>query len=459
MLAATSIELIQGLLMKLHKTALVAWRATACLVVLVANQAFAQYQRVWTTDGWLDRRDYAADITLDAGGNLYVGGYTEDVYGTAPTSLYEGGVAAKFDRAGDRQWLSNAYTTRSLDHVADVAVDASGNVFIAGQTYRYAAGAESFLIKFSNGGTRLWERHLGSPDNEFGFSLAVDGLGNAYVGGSTTGDLTGGGEHGYDPFVAKYDPNGALLWLHQYADPALNPYPNSMSISPSHGIYLGFGGTIDGGLARLDEAGQIQWFTKPHYSSSPTLHTDITGVASDSDGDVYAAGFSDFAYVNGQPFIGGKAVVARHDMDGSLLWSQLLPTASRSSASDVTLDSQGNVYICGGMNRVIGGIDDGDSDAFWAKFSPAGQLLWFEQWGTEYSESASGLAVDAAGRVFVVANQSRNLNGYYSADLDVSVIRFDPVPEPTSLCLAATMAIVGATATRTRAIRRAAASR
>lgn len=445
--------------MKLHKTSLIALRATACLVVLVANQAFAQYQRAWTADGWLNRQDSAADITLDAGGNPYVGGATRDVYGTPPTSLYEGGVAAKFDPAGNREWLSYAYTTRGLDHVADVAVDASGNVFIAGETYRYSAGAESFLIKFSNGGTRLWERHLGTSDNEFGKSLAVDGFGNAYVSGSTTGDLTGAGKHGYDPFVAKYDPNGALLWLQQYADPALNSSPASMAISPGHGIYLGFGGTIDGGLARLDDAGQIQWFTKPNYSSSPTLHTDLFGVASDADGDVYTAGISDFAYVNGLPFIGGKAVVARHDLDGTLLWSQLLPSVAQSTANDVTLDSQGNIYICGGMNRVVNGVDAGDYDAFWAKFSPAGQLLWFEHWGTEETESAVGLAVDAAGRVFVVATQFRTVNSYINADGDVSVMRFDPVPEPTSLCLAATMAFVGATATRAVAKRRTPTSR
>jgi hypothetical protein len=436
--------------MKLHKSALVVCRASVCLTALAVNQVFAQYQRTWTVGGWLDRRDYAADITLDGRGNLYVGGETEDVYGTPPSGKYSGAIVAKLNAAGTREWLSNAYSAISLDHVADIAVDASNNVFIAGETYRYAAGAESFLVKFSGDGTRLWERHLGTPDNEFGLSLAVDRLGNAYVGGSTTGDLTGGGKHGYDPFIAKYDTNGALAWLRQYADPALNPYPESMSISPGHGIYLGFGGTIDGGLARLDEAGQLLWFQKPNYSSAPSLHTDIYGVTSDTEGSVYAAGISNFAYTNGSGFIGGKGVVAKHGIDGALIWSQAIPTISQSSASDVTLDSQGNIYICGGTSRVVGGADAGDTDAFWAKFSPTGNLLWFETWGTEFSESASGLAVDQAGRVFVVATQFRTVNGDYAADGDVSVIRFDPVPEPPAVYLVATMTFAWAMFAATR---------
>jgi hypothetical protein len=423
------------------------------VAVLAVSQAFAQYQRAWTVDGWLDRRDYASDITLDTAGNVYAAGYTEDVYGTPPSTLYEGAVAAKFDPAGNREWLGNAYSGRSLDHVADVRVDASNNVFIAGETYRYGAGvagAESFLIKFANDGTRLWERHLGTPDNEAGMSLAIDASGNAYVGGSTTGDLVGGGKHGYDPFIAKYDTNGSLLWVKQYADPALNPYPGSMSISPGHGIYLGFGGTIDGGLARLDEAGQVLWFQKPNYSPMPSLHTDIYGVTTDADGNVYAAGIAGFAYVNGHPFSGGKAVVAKHGRDGALLWSATVPTAFQSSASDVTLDSLGNIYISGGAAHVDGALGAGDSDAFWAKYSPQGDLLWLEQWGTEFAESAAGLTVDQAGRVFVVATKFRTLNDYFAADGDVSIIRFDPVPEPAAVSLAVTVAIAWATATATR---------
>jgi hypothetical protein len=432
--------------MKLLQVLRLICRAAPCVAVLATSPAFAQYQRAWTVAGWNNRRDYAADVTLDAAGNVYSAGYTEDLYGTGNSALYEGAVAAKYDPAGNNQWLTNAYTTRSLDHVADVRVDASNNVYIAGETYRYNAGAESFLVKFASNGTRLWERHLGTPDNEFGMSLAVDGSGNAYVGGSTTGDLVGAGKHGYDPFLAKYDPSGALLWVKQYADPAINPYPVSMSISAGHGIYLGFGGTIDGGLARLDEAGQLQWFQKPNYSTTPSLHTDIYGVSSDADGNVFAAGIADFAYTSGYPFAGGKAVVAKHGLDGTLLWSAVIPTPFQSSATDVALDSLGNIYICGSTSRVSGGVDTGDDDAFWAKFSPQGDLLWFEEWGTPFGDFASGLAVDQTGRVFVSASTFRTINNYYAADGDVSIIRFDPVPEPTSASLGATLALAWATA-------------
>lgn len=431
--------------MSRHIPAAIPCCLAACLAIFAADQVLAQYQRAWTASGWLNRRDYGSDITLDAMGNAYVGGETNDIYGAPATTSYSGAVAAKFNADGDRLWLSNAYSARSLDHVGDVAVDPSGNVFISGETYRYAAGAESFLVKFSNGGTRLWERHLGTPDNEFGMSLAADALGNVFVGGSTTGDLVGAGKHGYDPFIAKYDPNGTLVWLKQYADPALNEYPQSMSLSPGHGIYLGFGGTVDGGLARLDEAGSLQWFIKPNYSSAPSLHTDIYGITTDPDGNVFATGISNFAYTNGYPFTGEKAVVAKHGLDGALLWSKFIPSVAESYAGDVALDKQGNIYICGGIDRLVNGASAGDSDAFWAKFSPSGDLLWFEQWGTEFSEAASGLAIDNAGRVFVVANQSLNLNNYYAADGNVSVIRFDLVPEPAGIFLVATLVIACAT--------------
>lgn len=423
-------------------------RWATCAAVLSVSPVFAQYQRAWTVAGWNDRRDAATDVTLDASGNVYSAGYTEDVYGTPNSGLYAGGVAAKYDAAGNQQWFSNLYAARSLDHVADVRVDALNNVYVAGETYRYAAGAESFLIKLASDGTPLWERHLGTPDNEFGGALALDALGNAYVGGSTTGDLVGGGKHGYDPFLAKYDPSGTLLWVKQYADNALNPYPMSMSISPGHGIYLGFGGTVDGGLARLDDAGQMLWFQKPNYSASASLHTEIYGVAADVAGNVFATGFAGFVYTNGYPYSGGQAVVAKHGLDGALLWKAFVPTLFQSIASDVALDASGNVYICGSTSRVSGGVDTGDDDAFWAKFSPQGALLWFEDWGTQFEDFASGLAVDQAGRVFVSTSTFRTVNNYYAADGDVAIIRFDPVPEPTSALLGMTLALVWATTAR-----------
>jgi hypothetical protein len=112
----------------------------------------------------------------------------------------------------------------------------------------------------------------------------------------------------------------------------------------------------------------------------------------------------------------------------------------------VALDSLGNIYICGATSRVSAGVDTGDDDAFWAKFSPQGDLLWFEEWGTEFGDFASGLAVDQTGRVFVSASTFRTINNYYAADGDVSIIRFDPVPEPASARLGATLALAWATA-------------
>src|SRR5690606_7161342 len=136
-----------------------------------------------------------------------------------------------------------------------------------------------------------------------------------------------------------------------------------------------------------------------------------------------------------------------HATDGTLIWSESIPTPFQSSASDVTLDSLGNVYICGTMSRVSGGLGVGDSDAFWAKFNPQGDLLWFEQFGNEYS--ASGLAVDESGRVYVATTRSRDLNGYFGADADVALIRFDPVsvPEPAAMSLGVALAIAWATVT------------
>ena len=46
--------------------------------------------------------------------------------------------------------------------------------------------------------------------------MATGADGNAYIGGSTTGRLTGSAAAAEDAFLAKYAPNGQLFWVRQW---------------------------------------------------------------------------------------------------------------------------------------------------------------------------------------------------------------------------------------------------
>jgi len=49
-----------------------------------------------------------------------------------------------------------------------------------------------------------WARQIGTTASDESLSVAVDGLGNAYISGATRGSLGGPNAGGYDAFLAKY---------------------------------------------------------------------------------------------------------------------------------------------------------------------------------------------------------------------------------------------------------------
>src|SRR5439155_23557202 len=84
----------------------------------------------------------------------------------------------------------------NLDLATGLAVDRNGNVYLSGQTaslnfptrtaYRktFAGLNDAFVTKLNSNGTALvYSTYLGGSGDDFGFGIAVDSGGNAYVAG------------------------------------------------------------------------------------------------------------------------------------------------------------------------------------------------------------------------------------------------------------------------------------
>src|ERR1035438_2763474 len=86
-----------------------------------------------------------------------------------------------------------------------------------------------------------------------------------------------------------------------------------------------------------------------------------------------------------------------------------LATLAGANPAGVATDSQGNIYVAGQTNSpslpvTAGALMStfaGNTDAFIAKFSSGGTLLWCTYFGGKSYDAANGVAVDAAGNVLV----------------------------------------------------------
>src|SRR5215813_9460805 len=98
--------------------------------------------------------------------------------------------------------------TNSTAAPVAMAVDGSGNVYVAG-SLSWTNGASDYLtVKYDLNGTQLWAQSYDGPSNAVGVAkaLAIDGAGDIYVTGASGGTIA----------TVKYDPNGNQVWVARY---------------------------------------------------------------------------------------------------------------------------------------------------------------------------------------------------------------------------------------------------
>ncbi len=184
--------------------------------------------------------DYGSSVKADIAGNAWITGNTADAatdYPVTNGSTHKGGVDAfvtKFNATGIVQF-STLIGGGSTDFGNGIAADRAGNVWITGNTidaapdYPVTNGSthkgfsDVFVTKFSSAGAILFSTLIGGGSDDFGYGIAVDFVGNAWITGSHKEDIiapivkypvTDGSMHNgaEDVFVTKLNPVGALLF-------------------------------------------------------------------------------------------------------------------------------------------------------------------------------------------------------------------------------------------------------
>ncbi len=212
-----------------------------------ANGAFSWVK----SSGSSDNTENGHELVCDLSNNVYVyGQYT----GTA--TFGEGGATitissrglddvfvAKYSSAGVLGWVRTAGSTND-EGMGGIAYSSVANaIYITGSykstlTFGSGLGSNSqasvgsngyyngFLAKYDLNGNILWATRQGSTSNYHNYcnDVSVDGFGNPYVGGeleyNTNFYSVGSANTSYfrgvdynEPFIAKYNVSGNLLWV------------------------------------------------------------------------------------------------------------------------------------------------------------------------------------------------------------------------------------------------------
>ena len=332
-------------------------------------------------------------------------------------------------------WASQIGTS-GYDYGMGIAVDASGNSYIAGYTSGDLAGpnqgsADAFVAKYDSGGTMQWTRQIGTSHDDVACSIAVDGSGNSYITGYTTGDLGGPMHSAVDAFIVAYDSGGTVRWSRQIGTSMLD-MAWGIAVDGSGNSYItghtygNLGGPNQGGrdafIVACDSAGTEQWTRQIGSSGDDNARR----IAVDGSGNSYVTGYTDGDL--GGPNQGyTDAFIVKYDSGGTEQWRRQIGTGGPDAAWDVALDSSGNSYIAGSTFGDLGGPNQGSEDAFIVKYDSGGVVQWMSQVGTTGQDFARGIAVDASGNRYVTGISSGDLGGPNHGISDAFIVKYDTV--------------------------------
>jgi outer membrane protein assembly factor BamB len=420
----------------------------------------------WNTFLGTSGNDYSTGIAVDTSGNVYVAGYSMATWqGTSPpVRAYTAGsdvFTAKLDSSGALQW--NTFLGGSSDDFdsGGITVDTSGNVYVAGYSdaatwgspvRAYTQYLDGFAAKLdSSSGTLQWNTFLGGNSFDWCYGIAVDGSGNVYVAGQsgvTWGSPVRAFTSGYDGFAAKLDSSGALQWNTFQGGSSVDDYSTGVTVDTSGNVYVAGASIVTWGspvraytagrdvfTAKLDSSGALQWNT---FLGGSGDDYDSGGIAVDTSGNVYVAGYSTATWQGTSPPVRAYAAnndvfAAKLDSSGALQWNTFLGSNGDEASNGIAVDGSGNVYVAGQGGATWGSpvrafTIGGPPDVFAAKLNSSGALQWNTFLGGGGADYGYWIAVDTWGNVYVAGESNATWGSpvrAYTAGLDGFAAKLD----------------------------------
>jgi hypothetical protein len=405
--------------------------------------------------------DWAEGVALDSTGHAYVVGSTfSSDFPTAGAARPREGehtnaVVFKLNPAGTALVYST-YLGWAVGRA--IAVDSSGAAHVAGMTFSAvpllatAQGAlpghgDAFVVKLSPSGSDLaYVTYLGGLSLDEATGIAVDGVGNAHVSGTTWSTdfptlqpLQPANRGESDAFVARLTPSGALASSTYLggggedigADIAVDPAGSAVVVGTTRSYdfptaqpaQVELQGRSDGFVARLAAGGSALAYSTYLGGTGVSVdgHFPLEGafaVAVDSSSNAYVTGYTpstDFPTRDALfPTSAGRdTFLTKVAPSGALVFSTYLRTTGVDWAGDldVAVDGGGKVHVAGSTwNSPVVQQDPlhpprQSGDAFVMTLRADGSALVFStNLGGDTFEGARGVAVDGSGALYVVGH-------------------------------------------------------
>ena len=401
--------------------------------------------------------DIGLDIAVDSSGSAYLTGITfsNNFPTQSPIDPAISGASDVFVTKFDPEGAALVYSTylggSGGEAGNSIAVDASGNAYVTGETsstnfplvnpYQPSYGGgfqDGFVLKLNAAGSALtFSTYWGGSSPDFGEGVAVDILGNPYVTGWTqsTNFPTKNASQGMpgtnstkDAFVTKFNDIGTFVYYSTYLGGSADEQAADIAVNSLYQVYIvGITDSTDfptQSAAQKSRAGDFDAFiTKMNTSGTRAFSTYYggsafdtgTAIALDSLGRPYFTGWtqsSNFPTLGAlQGSFAGVAdvYVAKFTSTGTPTYSTYLGGTGDDRVGGITVDKALRAYVAGWTDSTdfpirnpIQGSPGGGVDGFVCAVDASGSGLFYSSYlGGSGTENANSVTVDDSYNTYI----------------------------------------------------------
>lgn len=378
-------------------------------------------------------------LCIDSSQNLYIGGtFTSRYIGGSGTANNANRIA-KINSSGVPVLINASDTTGASTNgfdssVQGLSIDASGNLYVGGAfTTCYVGGSGStlntnYLAKLNSSGqkVKLNSNETVSPTgngvNAVVFSFAYDASGNVYVGGLFTTSFIGA-QINFRVSVVKLNYSGSDLVVDSaykiLTGINFNAPINCYAMDSSGNLWVGglftaFNEANNNAnyIAKLDPDGNLLKINASDVAS-PTgngFNSSVRALAFDSSGNLYAGGSFTVAHIGGPGTANNANFIAKINSSGSRVLINASDTAGvttngvNGTVQALAFDSSQNLYVGGAFTACyVGGSGSTNNANRLAKINSSGTAVKVNSsdatsaTGNGFNNTVYAFALDTAG--------------------------------------------------------------
>jgi hypothetical protein len=339
---------------------------------------------------------------------------------------------------GMAQWQWVTSTKGVISGVFDMANDPSGNILVTGSfadtailgntvIHKKNTGSnyDIFVAKLNSQGNFIWAKRIGPNSTTQTNNVVCDKWGNIYVTGTYSGwgspdsvehvPLTTPGV-----FIAKYDPNGAFIWLKEI--PVTNYFEERKRLAVDTFGNIYYAGAFkdsftidnvklfstahrDAFLLKLNTNGNLVWAR----SIGGKYDDGIANIAVDANANIYMSGyFSDTLQFAADTIVSAsgmeQAFLVKYDPGGVPLFARYIPVYGK--GLPIAIDASSSMYVAGrfGNSLTIDGltVDPVSTDnIFLARYHSSGVIDWLKVAGSSKQPIGFSAIVARNGNFYV----------------------------------------------------------